>query len=103
MDVGTLVPASSLEALNQLLSHDSNKNKSQVVVSSHDPLQAAPSRSSSIHQSPVPWSSSSSHLPTVLSTQLTGSSMEQLRPDQQTASWSVNAKHLSMPSLVDFL
>jgi len=100
--VGTLVPASSLEALHQLLSHDSNKNKSQVVVSgaasSQDRLQDSLMTGSVSHRSSVPVSSS-----TVLPAQLTGSSTAQLPLDQRKDGWPTGAKHLSMPSLVEFL
>jgi len=100
--LGTLVPASSLEALHQLLSHDSNKNKSQVVVSgsaaSQDRLQSAVARSSSVHPASLTQSSSSN-----LSTQLAASSTEQSQHDQRTGRWPATAKHLSMPSLVEFL
>ena len=99
---GTLVPAGSLAALHQLLSHDSNKNKSQVVVSggtsSHDQLHITPARS----QMSV-TASSGGGLPSTLPAPLTSSSAEQLHRDQRTDSWPTSAKHLSMPSLVEFL
>ena len=93
--LGTLVPASSLEALHQLLSHDSNKNKSQVVISSGLSIQdTAAARSSSVaRQSLVPVSSSSN-----LFAPLSSSSTQ-----QNTHSWPTSTKHLSMPSLVEFL
>jgi len=105
--VGTLVPASSLDALHQLLSHDSNKNRSQVVISgnmsSQQRLHDTPARSTAVHQ-PSVSASSTSNLSSLLPTQLTSSSTEQSRLDQ-TDSWPTptTAKHFNMPTVVRFL
>jgi len=94
------VPASSLSALHQLLLHDSNKNKSEVVVS-------APSRAhyddslprSSSPAVPALFGSSSSSAVVLPST-----STQRQRPDEQTDSWQTRrAEHFSMPSVLDFL
>ena len=98
--VGTLVPANSLAVLHQLLLHDSNKNRSEVIVSGDMSSQGHDSQaqSLSVGHCTVPESFSGS-----LSTLLTNPSTQQRRVDEHMESWPTRAQHLSMPSIIDFL